>query len=339
MSRATLSGHLGQGAQGLQRFKNILFVCDEQSAYELALERVIWLASSNGASVTLVTTIDSGGATDVSKLFSVLPGLGNREIGEAVIAVHRAKLDSRAQSLKDHGIPVETKLLVGTPFIEIIRQVLRGGHDLVVKGAHRAPGRRYFPGADMHLLRKCPCPIWILNSASEPRAQRILVAVDPDPNDPVRDGLNTTIMELATSLARSDGAKLDVVNVWRLQEEATLRHGLADISDTDIDRLVSDAQTKSKERLQALVSGFSDFDDIMRVLHIKGIAGDVIPEHVAAEGIDTIVMGTLTRTGVAGLFIGNTAETILNHVGCSVLTAKAAGFESPVGSGLREGAR
>jgi universal stress protein E len=85
--------------------------------------------------------------------------------------------------------------------------------------------------------------------------------------------------------------------------------------------------------LQDLVAGFSDYDDIMRVLHIKGVAGDVIPEHVTAESIDTIVMGTLTRTGVAGLFIGDTAETILNHVSCSVLTAKAPGFVTPIGAG------
>ena len=33
---------------------------------------------------------------------------------------------------------------------------------------------------------------------------------------------------------------------------------------------------------------------------------------------------------VAGLFIGNTAETVLRHVECSVLTVKPAGFETPV---------
>ncbi|GGC05565.1 universal stress protein [Marivita lacus] len=316
----------------MQRFGNILFVCDEQSAFELALERVIWLASANRARVTMVTTIDSGGAQDVSSLFSMIPGLGSEEIGETVIAVHRAKLNDRAQPLRDRGIPVETKLLVGTPFIEIIRQVLQGGHDIVIKGAHRTAGRRFFPGADMHLLRKCPCPIWVLNSAAEPRSQRILVAVDPDANDPSRNSLNRTIMELATSLARNDGAKLDVMHVWRLQEEATLRHGLANIPEADIDRLVAKAQNDSKSRLQDLVSGFSEFDDIMRVLHIKGVPGDVIPEHVMAEGIDTLIMGTLTRTGVAGLFIGDTAETILNHVSCSVLTAKAPGFVTPIGA-------
>ena len=321
----------------MQQFKNILFVCDEQSAYELALERVIWLATANNATVTLVSTIDSGGAKDVSKLFSMIPGLGNQEIGETVVAVHRAKLEERATALRNKGIAVETKLLIGTPFIETIRQVLIGRHDLVIKGAHRVAGRRFFPGADMHLLRKCPCPIWVLNAAAEPKAKRILVAVDPDPEDAERDSLNRTLMKLATSLARSDGAKLDVMNVWRLKEEATLRHGLAKISETDIDKLVISAQTESKAHLQTLVSEFNDFDDLMRVLHIKGVPGDVIPEHVAAEGIDTIVMGTLSRTGVAGLFIGNTAETVLNHVSCSVLTAKAPGFKTPIGTGAAGG--
>lgn len=319
--------------QRVHRFKNILFVCDEQSAYELALERVMWLATVNEARVTMVSTIDSGGARDISRLFTMIPGLGSRDIGETVVAVHRAKLEDRAGALRDQGIEVETKLLIGTPFIEIIRQVMRDGHDIVIKGAHRTAGRQFFPGADMHLLRKCPCPIWVLNSAAAPRSRRILVAVDPDPQDANRDRLNRTLMDLATSLARNDEAKLDVINVWRLQQEAALRHGLANIPEDEIDRLVTQTQHDSKARLQELVSDYTEFEDIMRVLHIKGVAGDVIPEHVAAESIDTIIMGTLTRTGVAGLFIGDTAETILNRVTCSVLTAKAPGFVTPIGSG------
>ncbi|MFP7674121.1 universal stress protein [Marivita sp. S0852] len=317
----------------MRRFKNILFVCDEQSPYELALDRVRWLARSNEASVTLVDTIDSGGASNLSKLFTTIPGLGNEEIGEAVVSVHRGKLENRAKALRAQGIDVKTNVLIGTPFIEIIRQVSRGRHDLVIKGAHRAAGRPFFPGADMHLLRKCPCPVWVLNAGSEPRSQRIMAAIDPAPQDQTRDTLNRTILKLATSLARNDGAKLDVVNVWRLQEEATLRHGLANIPAADINRLVDQEHQDSKERLRELIADFSEFDDIMRVLHIKGIAADALTEHVSAEGIDTIVMGTLARTGVAGLFIGNTAETILNHVTCSVLTVKADGFVSPVDSG------
>ena len=44
-------------------------------------------------------------------------------------------------------------------------------------------------------------------------------------------------------------------------------------------------------------------------------------------------MGTLARTGIEGYLIGNTAETVLQRVECSVLTTKPDGFVSPVCEG------
>jgi nucleotide-binding universal stress UspA family protein len=41
-------------------------------------------------------------------------------------------------------------------------------------------------------------------------------------------------------------------------------------------------------------------------------------------------MGTVARIGVAGLFIANTAEAILEQIECSVLAVKPEGFETPV---------
>jgi len=41
-------------------------------------------------------------------------------------------------------------------------------------------------------------------------------------------------------------------------------------------------------------------------------------------------MGTVSRTGIPGLLIGNTAEVILNNLECSVLAVKPADFATPV---------
>ena len=46
--------------------------------------------------------------------------------------------------------------------------------------------------------------------------------------------------------------------------------------------------------------------------------------------IDLLVMGTVARSGIPGLVIGNTAERLLPQVPCSLLAVKPAGFESPV---------
>jgi len=46
--------------------------------------------------------------------------------------------------------------------------------------------------------------------------------------------------------------------------------------------------------------------------------------------VDLMIMGTVARTGIPGFFIGNTAESILSQIDCSVLTIKPPGFVSPV---------
>ena len=56
----------------------------------------------------------------------------------------------------------------------------------------------------------------------------------------------------------------------------------------------------------------------------------VIPRLASKLQADLIVMGTVARTGIPGLFIGNTAETILGRVECSVLAVKPPGFVTPV---------
>ena len=48
------------------------------------------------------------------------------------------------------------------------------------------------------------------------------------------------------------------------------------------------------------------------------------------HGMDIIVMGTVGRTGLPGLFIGNTAENVIDQVDCSLLAVRPEGFASPV---------
>jgi universal stress protein E len=71
---------------------------------------------------------------------------------------------------------------VGTPFMEIIREVLRKKHDLVIMTAEGSAGlrERLFGSTSMHLMRKCPCPVWVMRSNKQKRYARILAAVDPD---------------------------------------------------------------------------------------------------------------------------------------------------------------
>lgn len=313
----------------MQRFKNILVVVDTESMTSSVLERARWLAQANDARLTLVDVIDTEPG-ELARTFAALPGRRARQLEAEVLELHRTRLSEVAVSLINDGLSVETVVLHGTGFIQIIRHVLKFGHDLVVKAAQRGPDRPFLRAPDLHLLRKCPCPVWILNGESDAKSARIMAAVDPDLEDQSRDALNQMVMQLATSLSQQDGAKLDVVNAWHVQEEATLSHSLIKMKPEEIAAILTHEERLSKARLDRLMAGFTDFAPFSRVLHLKGIAADVIPDHVETESIDTLVMGTLGRTGISGFFIGNTAETILNRVSCSVLAVKPQGFVSPV---------
>lgn len=63
---------------------------------------------------------------------------------------------------------------------------------------------------------------------------------------------------------------------------------------------------------------------------VKGDARKEIPLLAKKIEADLVVMGTVARTGVPGFIMGNTAETILNQIDCSVLAIKPPGFETPV---------
>ena len=63
---------------------------------------------------------------------------------------------------------------------------------------------------------------------------------------------------------------------------------------------------------------------------VKGDARKEIPLLAKKIGADLVVMGTVARTGIPGFIMGNTAETILNQINCSVLAVKPPGFITPV---------
>jgi len=67
----------------------------------------------------------------------------------------------------------------------------------------------------------------------------------------------------------------------------------------------------------------------VQTVNRRGEPEGVVPECAVAGGIDLVVMGTVARSGVVGLLMGNTAERVLRNLPCSVLAVKPDGFVSP----------
>ncbi|MFT5485615.1 MAG: universal stress protein E [Paracoccaceae bacterium] len=315
----------------MQRFKNILLVCDNDSIHDALVEKAIWLAAKNSARITLLDIMDAP-ASELARFFSALPGRGNATLEHELKEHHRHRLGLLAEKFRAAGIETQQIILEGIGFIEIIKRVLTHNHDLVMKGVSAAVSDSlFFASSDMHLLRKCPCPVLLMKKARRRQHARVLAAVDPDPGEWQRDALNTLIMDLATSLSEADDSELHVVNAWEFAAESTLRHsGFARIPGEEVDRLSRAERKRKKANLDLLLEGYAIADRKRQVHLLKGEARKIIPEFARRKRAELIVMGTVGRTGVQGFFIGNTAEEILSQVECSVLAVKPPGFESPV---------
>jgi nucleotide-binding universal stress UspA family protein len=316
----------------MKRFRKLLVVADdlgrESPAYQWALD----LARQNGAEVTLVRALD----VDVDSVTAWHRDLSGRELVDLLLEGCLTHLKGLVAPARGDGLRVSAKVLVGTPFVEIIREVLREGHDLVLR-APDPPKRfvgRLFTSLDMHLLRKCPCPVWIAAPNAGPRGafgyESVLAAVDPSKDDSERNELNRVIMELATSLTRRGESELHVVHAWSLFGESTLRSGRYRISSEEVDRLVAEEREHRAAKLGALVREFADAGPFPTLHLVKGRPTEVVPAIAKRVRAGLVVMGTVARTGVSGLLMGNTAEEILGRVRCSVLAVKPRGFVTPV---------
>ena len=126
----------------MRRFKKILLVATEAANDALALKRVVKLARNNGARVTVLDVIPPA-PSDSKKLFKIAPP---SELQELLRNKRLAELDELAASVVKTDIELSTKVLVGTEFVEIIREILRHDHDLVVKAAEGRGGQKGLMG-------------------------------------------------------------------------------------------------------------------------------------------------------------------------------------------------
>ncbi|MEJ2649826.1 MAG: universal stress protein, partial [Sedimentisphaerales bacterium] len=136
----------------MKRFKNILCVAKPGETSRPAIERAISLAQQNQASLTIVGVVQKV----VAGINMPEGGPISNELQAAIKREHEERLMPLINPYREQ-IDIDFKVLTGEPFLEIIRQVLRCGHDLVIKVPETQDWLDQFLGSeDMHLLRKCP---------------------------------------------------------------------------------------------------------------------------------------------------------------------------------------
>jgi hypothetical protein len=85
---------------------------------------------------------------------------------------------------------------------------------------------------------------------------------------------------------------------------------------------VDAARRTAEDVMQAFTTTHADRLDGVSVQLIEGEPERAIPHFIDRNGIDLVVMGTVARSGIRGLVMGNTAERVLQRLRGSVLAVK-----------------
>lgn len=301
-------------------YKNVLAYVDERPESQVALVQAAAMARSAGTKASIIDVIEA------------LNDLTRWPEGDDLESLRTLLSDSRKEILRLQSDKVglrDAKVTVtfGKASHEIIRQVLRGGHDLVIKVARgRKDGRRIlFGSVGMHLVRKCPVPVWLVQPGAHSSPRRILAAVNPVGEG--REQMCKKILEHANALAAKWGAELHVLHSWNPTAEAILRDRLGALSVADY---VHRTHTTAARALETLLEQTRTKLAPAQVHLEMGSPVDTIVNVVREQMIDVVVMGSVGRSGQAGQLIGHVTEEILMRVDCGVFCIKPEDFVCPI---------
>jgi len=304
----------------MKRFQRILVALDLGGAGDgvtpgsrKAMERAVWIARRVKTSLTLLHSEAPDEYWDPEARGFVQASGSEGE--------RRQVLDGVLAELSREGVKAELVVRSQAAWLAIIHEVLREGIDAVVAGKRtdvRSDDRKLGTVA-RKLLQKCPCAVWLEDPRESADPSVILAATDLTP-------VGDHVVELAASVAHAFGAKLHIVHAFSLSMEAQLA---GDESRREYERRQREtAVTRIERALEATpMAGAAK-------LHVRLTS----PSQAILEGVKRlrpglVVMGTVSRGGIPGVLVGNTAERMIDRLDCALLTVKPKDFVCPVALG------
>ena len=150
------------------------------------------------------------------------------------------------------------------------------------------------------------------------------------------EALSRRVIDTARHVAAPNGAEVIVLHSWDAVGEGLVWTFSGDDNPTfAADAYVNEVFGARHEAMKKVIDGCRARDPehagvplVPRL--VRGQPERVIEAQSRELDADVVVMGTVARTGLSGLFIGNTAENIINSLERPVVAVKPDGFVSPL---------
>ncbi len=287
-------------------FGNILAVARGADPDQPAVQRAV-LCARPGARLVILDLVHE----------PILDGyLGNAAIYEPlrarVVAERREAVEALGRALAARGFEAAGEATWEYPLDEAVAKHARSaGSDLVVLAPADAASHGLTP-SEWRLVTSCSAPVLVARGPAKKAYRKIIAAVDPFHLHSKPAALDLSIIDYARKLAEAHAAELAVVHCYTPPEHFGPEFSGAARAEAGVRR----------EALERLVAQAGLPKSVARLP--GGAAPHVLLRQMAERGeADLIVMGALARGRFEELFIGSTAERVLNGSVADVLAVKA----------------
>ncbi|WP_198683502.1 universal stress protein [Peristeroidobacter agariperforans] len=254
-----------------------------------------------------------------------------RQAAQADLDQRTVRLEKLAQRAELRQLRVTSTVRCDYPVQDaLVREAIACHARMLLVESH-GPGRlarMFLSNIDWDLIRNCPCPLWLSKSHKFNSLAPIIAAVDPLHAHAKPAMLDDTIVAHAIEASGSRPSKVVLCHAYSLPQGAITgspveAHWIAMTEDEQ--RAYQRDLERAIERLQRKADIPSDNAAVVR-----GDPAFQLPRLAKKHSAALVVMGAVSRRGLKRVFIGNTAERVIDKLDCDVLVLKPRGFKSLV---------
>ena len=298
-----------------QNHKNALSDASRQQILQsntVVLEKAAALANAADASVEVINVVYS----PIAEML-VNETEQNKALKTYVQRAAEAWLDDQLDGIR-HQVK---SLTVATLWNKdewqgILHAAEAAGADLIIKAtpARHSAGLSVRTPQDWNLLRHATIPVMLIKPDAWIKHPIIMAAIDVL-NDSQFE-LNKRILLEADSLTSILGGELAIVSTYPMMAPWT---GPAAVG-VDFEQLRNDIEHLARRALERLTRAaevnynYLYLEEGQPAMRVRAL--------VEETNAEMLVMGTMGRTGIKSLVIGNTAETILNETHCDAVVLR-----------------
>ncbi len=294
------------------------------------LRKVASIARSTGARVELFHSISEPLALETIRRGHA-SGLSYPELLQAAAKRSQTRLERIARSPALKGVNTAAVTSWDYPAHEaIVRRVLTSKADFVIAGAqpHRIGARLVLTNTDWELIRHCPVPLLLIKSPRDYRKPAIVAAVDPFHAHAKPAGLDERILDAASTLASRLRGAVHAFHAYMpltMIAPAPVGQPLAITLPPEFEEMHTKRVSDVFDRV-ARKHGIPPARRHLRMGEVSSELDSVVRRARAA----IVVMGAISRSGLQRLFIGSTAEKVLDRTSCDLLVIKPRRFRTGV---------